>query len=224
MTKIGKNIKKIRGVNRLSQQAFAELFGLTRGNISSYEEFRAEPKIESVVKIANYFGIPVSDFISKELSVNELLHYDSAMVTEADKIKKANKFVQIPFVASSYIEEYIANYNNSDYIELLPQLSIPSNAKFQLLAIEIDNPENLPVGFSHKNGDIAIFEQVKKENIHRIAGRLGIMVNNDGIKTGIYTQKDSTIQLVLNELVSYPFNLDSGAQYWVIRAMFSQVE
>ena len=38
MSKIGYNIKKLRNVKNLSQQAFADLFNLTRGNISSYEE------------------------------------------------------------------------------------------------------------------------------------------------------------------------------------------
>ena len=52
MSKVGKNIKKIRNVKALSQQAFADLFQLTRGNISSYEEFRAEPNIEIIVIIA----------------------------------------------------------------------------------------------------------------------------------------------------------------------------
>ena len=67
MTQIGKNIKKIRSVNGLSQQSFADLFSLTRGNISSYEESRAEPKIEVMIKIANYFGIPLSDLIEQDL-------------------------------------------------------------------------------------------------------------------------------------------------------------
>lgn len=40
MSKVGRNIKKIRSVKGLSQQAFAYLFSLTRGNISSYEELR----------------------------------------------------------------------------------------------------------------------------------------------------------------------------------------
>ena len=68
MTQIGKNIKKIRNVKRLSQQSFADIFDLTRGNISSYEESRAEPKIEVIMKIANFFGIPLADFIEKDLS------------------------------------------------------------------------------------------------------------------------------------------------------------
>lgn len=80
MGHIGKNIKKIRNVKGLSQQAFADLFELTRGNISSYEEMRAEPKIDILLEIAKYFGIPLEDFIQKDLSVNEMLHFKSSLV------------------------------------------------------------------------------------------------------------------------------------------------
>ncbi|ULT27864.1 helix-turn-helix domain-containing protein [Sphingobacterium sp. E70] len=65
MSNVGNNIKKLRKVKGLSQQAFGDVFNLTRGNISSYEEMRAEPKIEIVLKIANYFGIPVQHLIEK---------------------------------------------------------------------------------------------------------------------------------------------------------------
>ena len=46
MSFFGKNIKKIRSVKSLSQQAFADLFDLKRGTLGAYEEGRSEPKIE----------------------------------------------------------------------------------------------------------------------------------------------------------------------------------
>ena len=76
MSNVGNNIKKLRKVKGMSQQAFGDIFNLTRGNISSYEEMRAEPKIEIVLKIANYFGIPVQHLIEKNLSVNEILNFN----------------------------------------------------------------------------------------------------------------------------------------------------
>ena len=75
MTKIGANIKKIRTTKGLSQQAFADLFALTRGNISSYEENRAEPRLETVMQIANHFSIPLNQFVTQNLSIHEILKY-----------------------------------------------------------------------------------------------------------------------------------------------------
>lgn len=75
MTYFGTNLKKIRQIKGLSQQAFAELIDLNRGVISSYEEGRAEPKIETLLRIATYFGIPIGDIISKPLTVNQLANF-----------------------------------------------------------------------------------------------------------------------------------------------------
>ncbi|MGM5631033.1 helix-turn-helix transcriptional regulator [Apibacter raozihei] len=222
MSKIGRNIKKIRGVKGLSQQAFADLFKLTRGNISSYEELRAEPKIEIVVNIAKYFGIPLDDFILRDLSVNELLHFDSSLVIDMEMLKRKDKFVEIPYISSANFSEFIQNFNESDFLEKLPMMCIPNDSPFDLLAIEIDNSYNLPEKFAYKNGDILILESVSKENIHRLNSRFGISINDEGIKMGIFEKNNQGIFLVLNELVKYEFNLNSNNQYWVLRALYSQ--
>ncbi len=222
MTQIGKNIKKIRSVRGLSQQAFADLFELTRGNISSYEEFRAEPKIEVVVLIAKYFGIPLGDFIQKDLSVNELLHFNTELVIETEKLKINEQLIKVPFIPTLYINDYIQQYNDQAFVAGLPHIVIPSASKFKLLAIEVDNAENMPSGFNYHNGDVLIYEEVLKENIHRIVGRLGMMINSEGLKTGIYNEENSKIVLSLNDWVKYPFDIDGDVRYWVLRAYCTQ--
>ena len=223
MGKIGKNIKKIRNVKGLSQQSFAELFQLSRGNISSYEEERAEPKIEVVSDIAKYFGIPLSDFILKDLSVNELLHYNTDLVLETEDLKRHRKQMQIPYVSALHLSEYVAHYNDEGFIARLPHIVIPNNSKFRMIALEVDNSENLPLGFDFKNGDILFYENIVKENVHRIRNKFGVMVNDEGVSSGIFKEHDQEIFLCLNELVKYPFEIDSSAQYWVLRAIYGVV-
>ena len=75
MSFFGKNIKKIRGVKGLSQQAFAEVFDLKRATLGAYEEGRSEPKIDTIIKIANYFSIKIDDLLTSELTVNKLLQF-----------------------------------------------------------------------------------------------------------------------------------------------------
>lgn len=222
MTHISKNIKKIRNIRGLSQQAFAELFSLTRGNISSYEESRAEPKIEVIVRIANFFGIPLTDLIEKDLSVNELLHYNTNLVIETERLKISQQLIKIPFVSISYKDDYLQQFNNNDFIKELPYLIIPGHSKFKLIAFELDEPENLPAGFDFRSGDILVFEEVTKENIHRITNKLGLQIDNDGMKSGIYKSEDSKIYLSLNDWIKYPFDIESDAQYWILRASYKQ--
>ncbi|MEN4761239.1 helix-turn-helix transcriptional regulator [Chryseobacterium sp. C39-AII1] len=72
MSFFGTNIKKIRQVRGLSQKAFADLFELNRGVISSYEEGRAEPKIETLLKVADYFNLDLHNLLTETLQVNQL--------------------------------------------------------------------------------------------------------------------------------------------------------
>jgi len=235
MTQIGKNIKKIRNVKGLSQQAFADIFDLTRGNISSYEESRAEPKIEVIMKIANFFGIPLADFIEKDLSVNELLHYNTNFVIETEKLKVARRFVNIPYVSAPYISDYIQNYNEAGFMQKLPAITVPSSSKSELIAIEIQDTNDLPAGFDFRNGDILIFDKVTKETIHHVTGRLGMMTGSDkvitgsenemtespeNLKFGIYKTEGNSKTLSLNDLVKYPFNINSGYNYWILQASY----
>ena len=72
MTYFGTNIKKIRQIKGLSQQAFAEMLDLNRGVISSYEEGRAEPKIETLLRIATILDLTTDELLSKPITINKI--------------------------------------------------------------------------------------------------------------------------------------------------------
>lgn len=78
ISKIGKNIKKIRTVKNLNQQAMADLLGLSRPSIGAYEEMRAEPKIESLIKLAKHFNLDLGRLINEDLTVNEIHGFKQA--------------------------------------------------------------------------------------------------------------------------------------------------
>ncbi|WP_194778464.1 helix-turn-helix domain-containing protein [Pararhodonellum marinum] len=72
MSKYGKNIKKIRSVRGLTQAQLAEMLEVSRGVISSYEEGRAEPKIETILKTAEVFHLSTDILLSSNVTVNQL--------------------------------------------------------------------------------------------------------------------------------------------------------
>ena len=67
------NIRLLRKRLKLSQEEMANRVGLNRGNIASYENGTAEPKICNLLKIANLFGISIIDITQKDLSDKKLL-------------------------------------------------------------------------------------------------------------------------------------------------------
>ncbi|MCU4175154.1 helix-turn-helix domain-containing protein [Carboxylicivirga sp. N1Y90] len=76
MSFFGKNIRKIRSIRKISQTEFANIFDLSRASVGSYEEGRAEPKLELINNVAKHFSITIDELINKELTVNDLYHFD----------------------------------------------------------------------------------------------------------------------------------------------------
>lgn len=57
------NLRQLRKRMNWSQEEMADKIGLNRGNIASYENGTAEPKICNLIKLANLFGVSAYDLI-----------------------------------------------------------------------------------------------------------------------------------------------------------------
>jgi len=67
MSFFGQNLRFLRNSHKMSQSAFAEVFGLKRTAVGAYEEERAEPKLELLIKIARHFGVSMEDLLCHSL-------------------------------------------------------------------------------------------------------------------------------------------------------------
>ncbi|WP_299256048.1 helix-turn-helix domain-containing protein [uncultured Aquimarina sp.] len=167
MSFFGKNIKKIRSVKSLSQQAFAELFDLKRGTLGAYEEGRSEPKIDTIIKIANYFSIEIDKLLTSELTVNELLKFKGDLTTYAQDLKR-EQFALIPCITESTFSEYISLYDKSNFIKELPTIQLPVNPSKEFRGYTVLNLEmtNHDQGFYPK--DIVVGEKVPSDVIKKL--------------------------------------------------------
>ena len=167
MSFFGKNIKKIRSVKGLSQQAFADVFDLKRGTLGAYEEGRSEPKIDTIIKIANHFSIAIDDFLTSELTVNQLLRFNDALPISGDQFVKT-AFASIPCITDSAAADYIEHYDNTAFIEELPKLALPLNTEKTFRGYTVNNLEMT----SHDKGlypkDVVIGELVPKNVIKKL--------------------------------------------------------
>src|SRR5690606_22525321 len=159
MSYIGKNIKKIRTVRKLSQAAFADLFNLARPSVGAYEEGRSEPRIDTIIAIANHFSLSTDALLRKELTVNELYsfnilkgEFDPTQMPPAlgKSIKAGRKEVGflagnykdgIPLVEKDNVLEYIVNLQNKDFIINLKRILLPADTRGILRAFEHSGDE-----------------------------------------------------------------------------------
>ena len=82
---LGNKISEIRKKNKMSQEEFAELFNVTRQTISSWENSKSYPDIETLIKISDKFNI----------SLDILLKEDKVMIKKIDKERKNYKIIKI---------------------------------------------------------------------------------------------------------------------------------
>lgn len=164
MSLIGKNIKKIRSVKKLNQTAFATLFELKRTSIGAYEEGRAEPKIDTLIKIANYFSIPIDTLLTKELTINDLYQFDifkEEITTGHTKHNNVSDLLRnassdMPLVNREQTLEYILKSNTSNYLNSLPTVSLPIKLNITSRAFEHTGEAMVNNNIGVKDGDIII--------------------------------------------------------------------
>ncbi|WP_430425919.1 helix-turn-helix domain-containing protein [Maribacter litoralis] len=159
MSYFGTNIRKIRSLKSLSQQAFAELFNLKRGTLGAYEEGRSEPKLETLIKIANYFSIPIDDLLTTELTVNNLLKFKGNLTVEQD-LGEQEFFIKVSCITALNQGDYMKYYNKDSYIQDLPFLSLPINPDKKFRAYTVQNLEMSRNELGMFPKDIAVGEWV----------------------------------------------------------------
>ena len=186
MSFIGKNIRKIRTVKKLSQAAFAELFELARPSVGAYEEGRSEPKIETIIAIAKHFSLSTDALLRRELSVNELysmnilkgafdptqmppaLGKSSRQEGEKETADTNGQSAGIPLVRREAALEYIINLDRNDFINMLPVITLPTNGKGTKRAFELAGQEMYHHESGLRQGDILLCHLLKKEETEKL--------------------------------------------------------
>lgn len=167
MSHIGKNIRKIRSVKNYSQTDFADRFRLKRATVGAYEEGRSEPKIATLIEIANYFSISVGDLLTKELTVNDLYKFD-IFKKELQKSGKHNlrpsevpvDLVSVPFLSALQNKDLA---NKPLEINNLENLVIPLPKGDEYLAVEVGDKAMEQMGQGIAQGDIIIGRKPKSK-------------------------------------------------------------
>ncbi len=188
MSNVGKNIRKLRTVKKLSQAAFAELFGLARPSIGAYEEGRSEPKMETLIQIAHHFGLSVDLLLTKELTVNELYHFDifkeqlQAPEPTPEEMAEADRQAHLtPLVHRNRALEYIVRHHDPAFIDLLPSLQLPHQLTGPTRAFEVSGADMLLHRQGLRHQDIVLCCRVNKARPSLQNGRVYVFVTQGKI-------------------------------------------
>jgi len=222
MSFFGKNIRKIRTVKTLSQQAFADLFDLKRGTLGAYEEGRSEPKIETIIKIANYFSIPIDDLLTKELTVNKLLKFKGDIAADHEELIKEH-FATIPCITQKNNADYIAHYDKEQFIKDMPCLQLPINTEKTFRGYTVDSLEMSSNDKGLYPKDIVIGEFVPKKVYKKINNGVLVMVLVDKqliLRRLFITNEILVLRADHKNIEDIKINLKEIKEMWRIRYVF----
>jgi len=137
---IGENIKFLRKRTGKSQEELAVLLKLTRSTLSGYENGVAEPSIETLSVISNYFGVAIDDLVKKHLNKLSQIELNSILdgageVYTGQKLRILTQIVNsenedlIEMVPHKASAGYTSGYADAEYLKLLPTFQLPFLSK-----------------------------------------------------------------------------------------------
>jgi transcriptional regulator with XRE-family HTH domain len=229
MSIIGKNIRKIRTVKKLSQAAFAELFNLARPSVGAYEEERSEPKLETVIQIAHYFGISVDSLLTKELTINDLynfnVHLGEDIKSKAPQEKRAplgEEFIKSVLVPKDKQIEYIVHIANRDFIAKLPKVLLPGHHDQNIRAFEM-NADDMHDNFHGLNLGDLVFGKKMTPPYKFVKGKMYVVITSEKIIMRRAIPRGETLELYPDNSNFNPMEIKPGAilESWEVAGYFT---
>jgi DNA-binding XRE family transcriptional regulator len=120
MATFAEQLRYYRKQKGITQTQLAEALELNRPVIGAYEEGRAEPKLEVLLRIAAYFDMTVDEFLSEGQ-----VKMDSASVRVLPVVVDADGMERIPLVPLRASAGYAHGYGDPSFIEQLPVFDLP---------------------------------------------------------------------------------------------------
>ncbi len=229
MSKIGKNIKKIRSVKKMSQADFAQLFHLARPSVGAYEEGRSEPKIDTLIEIAKYFNISTDALLTKELTINELYKFDIFSAGEKGKpekgvsVDKDSVKEETPLVQIDQATEYIVNHKNKDFINGLLSFQFPFTKFEKTRAFQVDGKEMEYENCGIHHQDILLCDRVTDSDKLEV-GCLYVLITDDAIRVRRLSDMNKNLTFKTDD-PSYDilhYSRNALLEIWKVRAYYSE--
>jgi len=183
---LSQNLRYLRRKSKKSQQALADEASISRGAYSSYEEGRAEPRLQTLQRLAQIFEVQIDNLVTKNLEEEsqDTPSKRLARYVAADSLRvlaitvDENNNENIEMVPEKAAAGYTKGYTDVQYLKDLPKYRLPFLPKDRTYrAFEITGDSMLPL----QSGTIVIGEYVT--DWHEVKdGQVCIVVlRNEGI-------------------------------------------
>ena len=221
---ISENLKYLRKKKGYTQQQFADIMEVKRSLIGAYEEDRADPKYESLKKMATFFDLSMDELANevindkwkpKEKGDGSALRILSITVDKDDR----ENIELVPIKASA---GYLNGYADPEFISELPRFSLPMFKQGTYRAFELKGDSMLPL----QSGTVIIGEYIE-DWFELKAGLTYVIVSkSEGVvykRVAFKFKTDKGLKLVSDNKVYEPFwvQTEDILEIWRAKAFIS---
>ncbi|MEM9052667.1 MAG: helix-turn-helix domain-containing protein [Bacteroidota bacterium] len=227
MIKVNENIKFLRKRRRYTQEQFAELIGIKRSLVGAYEEGRADPRLNNLIKMSEVFKVSLDALISKDVSSEEAYNKNAINTTSGPKVLAItvdkNEKENIEFVQQKASAGYLNGFSDPEYVEELPKFNLPNlptHATYR--AFEINGDSMLPL----QSGTIIIGQYLEQIGDIRNGKTYVLLTKQEGVvykRVFNYIEEKGSLFLVSDNKAYSPYEISPSdvLEIWESRAYVS---
>jgi len=217
MKNLAKNLLHLRKQKKRTQEMLAEDLGVTRSRIGSYEEGRSLPSLDFIVKVSDYYKIPVDILLKNNLSIEgdvSFIELRNKRILFPITIDNSNEDL-IEIVPAKAQAGYLSGYDDPEYIEQLKKIKLPFLPVGQHRAFPIKGDSMLPM----KDGAFVVGKFIE-DRADIKSGRTYVIVTlNDGIvykRVKNNLEKNGSLKLISDnkKYDAYDIDISEVLELW----------
>lgn len=223
---IATNIKLLRKKHGLTQGALADKMEIKRSLIGAYEEGRAEPRINNLLKLSEVFGIPIDALVQLDLSepsVHSITRASGSQLRVLSVTVDEGDEDQVQWVPQKAAAGYLNGYADTDYLQELPRFRLPNLPRGSTYrAFELNGDSMLPL----HSGTIVVGKYVEDWKSIKSGGTYVLLTNDEGIvykRVFNYVEESQKLFLVSDNrsYAPYEVSIDQVLEVWSAQAFIS---
>ncbi|WP_258104640.1 LexA family transcriptional regulator [Marinoscillum sp. MHG1-6] len=224
MASIAENIKYLRKQAGYTQEQFANEVGIKRSLVGAYEEGRAEPRLQTLTKIAEVLSVTTDALISQDLTTGK-----AVMVPIKEKVKILSITVDkednenIELIPQKASAGYLNGYGDPEYLAELPRFKLPvlpEGGTYR--AFEISGDSMLPMA----SGSIVIGKYLESLNDIKNGKTYVLLTEKEGVvykRVFNYIEERGKLYLVSDNksYSAYEVGAEDVMEIWEAKAYIS---
>ena len=179
MNFIANNIKHLRELKKQTQEYFANELNISRERVASYEQGRSSPPVELLVRLSDYFRLPIDVLIRNDLSRSDkasFIHIGNQRILFPIQVTEDNEDM-VEIVPEDASAGYLRGYSDPEYIESLNNLKLPFLPTGKHRAFPIKGDSMLPI----KSGSFVIAKFLEDMRDLQSGSTYIVLTHNDGL-------------------------------------------